>query len=132
MRRVDLQPAAECLVKMPNLPQSAARTAIEVAKASQDSVVRLSLFGALSSNASPVDREDLLSLTLSPGSTTVRGDAAMALLGTADVLEERLIAKIEPRHLVQLPAPVAAPLTLVLGLRGTEAAIDAAASHLAM
>ena len=123
--------AAECLVKMPNLSQPAARTAIEVAKASQDSVVRLSLFGALSSNASPVDREDLLSLTLSPGSTTVRGDAAMALLGTADVLEESLIAKIEPRHLVQLPAPVAAPLTLVLGLRRTEAAIDAAASHLA-
>ncbi len=123
--------AAECLAKMPGLSQAAAQTAIEVAKASQDAVVRLTLFRALSSNASPADREELLSLTLSPGSATVRGDAALALLGASDHLEESLVAKIQPRHLVQSPAQVAAPLTLILGLRGKVAVVDAAASLLA-
>lgn len=123
--------AAECLIKVPGLSQHVVGSILELAKSCVDPEVRSTLFCALAHNAPPSARDELLQLAVSPGRREIRDDAAYALLNADNLLEDDLVAEIEPEHLVRNPEYVAAVLTLIVGLRGTESAVDEAAARLA-
>ena len=110
--------AVEALAGLAQLPAPQVERLYQIAVATADRGLRQSIFSLLALTAGSELQERLFGLANQPGRASVRGPAALALLEAAEVIPPALVAQISaPLLATRIPA-VAAPLTLLVAMRG--------------
>lgn len=121
--------AVAALSKSGPLTRADAERVLETALETYDFGLRHDILNLLVSSSADI-QQLVLDLALNKNSAGVRRAAVAALVSAESVLDPGVVAAIAPARLVRQPAPIAAELTIIIGWRGDQMHVQAAAEAL--
>lgn len=111
--------AVDALASVDSFTPSDLETLLAAALETSDAVVRNGLLRIVGGQGGREYHDRLLELTINPGRTSVRREAAFALLLNNEALDETVVQAVNVHIIQTVPAPVAAPLTILAAIRMT-------------
>lgn len=123
--------AAETLLELASVPDDTLAQLIDLAKRTDDTSLMPRLLSAVLRHGDEKRHAQILEMSRRGPRLSVGNAAASALLQQHERLSDVTVALISTKMLTRLPASIADYLVLVVGLRGSEEAVTAAAEALA-